>query len=76
MCVRDEFDYAGMAEQTSAVLKRLEAGLERVRAVPVRGMEDQIRQNTRINLLEEEILEQKALLRLFLQRARERGQST
>ncbi len=72
---RFEFDYAKMAEQTATVLKSLETGLEKVRLAPVHGMEERVRQNNRINLLEEEIMEQRALLRLFRQRARDRGQS-
>ncbi len=71
---RFEFDYAKMAGQTAAVLKSLEAGLDKVRSTPVHGMEERTRQNSRINLLEEEIMEQRALLRLFRQRARDRGQ--
>lgn len=74
MSGRGEFDYAGMAGETEAALRKLEEGLARVKSERPREMDGQLRKNTRINLLEEEIMEQRSLLRLFRQRARERGQ--
>lgn len=74
MSGQDEFDYTEMAEKTAAVLKGLEAGLEKVRSMSAHGPDEAIRKNIRINLLEEEIMEQKSLYRLFRRRAQEKKQ--
>lgn len=70
----ESFDYALMAEEALARVHNLEAGIAKLKAKPVRGMRETLQRYAGLQLLEDELLEQKALYRLFRQRAQDRGQ--
>lgn len=69
-----EFDYAKMAEEALERAENLKAGMNALRGRKTNGMEEAIRRNAGLKILEEEYYEQKALCRLFRRRALERGQ--
>ena len=75
MGIFEPFDYNRMAEESERRLKALKAGLERARASPARGMQEQQAKNAKIMLLEEEIHEEHINLKFFRHRAAERRKS-
>lgn len=67
------FDYLKMAEESEKRIEVLKAGLEKVKAIPVQGMTELQARKARILLLEEEIMEERCLLRALREKSKERS---
>lgn len=73
MGIFEPFDYSKMAEESAKRLETLKAGLEKVKAIPCRGMTEIQARRARELLLEEEIMEETCLLKALLEKKKRRG---